>query len=87
MMKHETEEEDGQVLSSGDIISFCLDNLGFLAVPSMFEPVPEHEEIVTHLRCTASTKITNIDFTRCAFRIELDSVQVRSMMHYCWFSP
>ncbi len=75
----ESELENEQVILSGDIISFCMDNVGYLAIPSMLEPIPENEEIVTHLRCTGSTDVINLDFTRSMFRIELDGVQVISM--------
>lgn len=72
----ESEVDNEQIIFSGDIVSFSIDNVGFLAIPSMFEPIPENEEIVTHLRCTSSTKIADLDFTRSMFKIELDAIQV-----------
>jgi hypothetical protein len=66
------------VVVSGDIICLEVDSLGMLAIPSMDEPIPESEELVTQLRVVAFNKISDVNFTRCMFRIQLDGGQVRT---------
>ncbi len=68
--------ENRSILRSRDIISFFVDSVGFLGIPSNNEPTPEYEETVTHLRVLPATSIDKIDHTRCMFRIETGHGQV-----------
>jgi hypothetical protein len=68
---------DPHVLLSGDMIGFQVDTLGLLCTPSTHEPIPEKEELVSHLRiCTSQKKPSTADYRRCMFTIENDSGQV-----------
>ncbi len=69
--------KDSKVLLSGDIVGFQVDSMGFLATPSVFEPIPEKEEAVSHVRICTAANILEADANRCMFRIESDIGQVR----------
>lgn len=66
------------VVRSGDCIGFLVDNFGFLTTPSSSEPLPEREEVVTHLRASnfQTENALTSDFYRNMFRIENDLPQV-----------
>ena len=76
-------EQSGYVLS-GDVVSFCIDSLGFLTTASSKEPVAEKTERVSHLRIASSihtnnesqTNILLADLRRCQFTIENDIATV-----------
>lgn len=67
---------DSKVLLSGDIIGFQVEALGLLSTPSSTEPIPEREEVISHLRISKDKKISTADFRRCMFKIENDIGQV-----------
>ena len=77
--------QESSVLS-GDILSFNIDTLGFLATASNHEPIPEKGEKISHLRiCTPSKSVKSAsasdgqnvllaDFRRCMFKIEVYTI-------------
>lgn len=67
--------EDNRLIRSSEIISLHVDSLGILSIPKSTEPIAEREERVSLLRVSQNT-LTNIDYTRCMFRIESDLGQV-----------
>ncbi len=69
-------QEDLGVIHIHDVLSFQIDGLGFIATTSLNEPISESEESITQLRVAAITNNDHLDYTRCAFRIESDSLQV-----------
>ena len=69
--------EDPSIIHVNDVLSFQIDGLGFIATPSVFEPIPESEESITQLRISKGISFDSLDYTRCAFRIQADSIQVR----------
>lgn len=74
------DSDDRSILRSRDIVSFFVDSVGFLAIPSINEPTPEYEENVTHLRVLPSNSVAQIDHTRCMFRIETGHGQVSALL-------
>ncbi len=73
--------KDLKVLLSGDIVGFHVDSIGYLATPSSYEPIPEKEEAVSHVRICTAPNILEADANRCMFRIESDIGQVYSSIN------
>lgn len=72
------EGSDPSIIRSRDIISLQIDSLGILATPSFHEPLPERDEVVSHLRLIPiPSDFSAMDFTRCMFRVETEMGQVR----------
>ncbi len=65
---------DAKILLSGDYVGFQVDSLGFLATSSGFEPIPEREESVSHLRVCNTPNILEADANRCMFRIDSEGL-------------
>lgn len=70
-------QEDQGVVHIHDILSFQIDGLGFIATTSLNQPTSEREESITQLRVAITYNNDHLDYTRCAFRIESDSLQVK----------
>ncbi len=70
---------DAKILFSGDIVGFQVDSIGFLATPSAFEPIPEKEETVSHMRICSAPSILEADANRCMFRMDSDGGQVETI--------
>ena len=43
----------------GDIVSFLVEDLGYLAIPSQREPIPEKNDHVSMIRVFSSENVTN----------------------------
>lgn len=75
-MSGEGEKRDPRILWSGDIVGILMDS-GIMSFPSYNEPIPEKEELVSHLRVSRDTSFQSVDFRRCMFRIQNDIGLVR----------
>jgi hypothetical protein len=67
---------DPNVVHVKDILSFYVDGLGYLATSPPNEPLPEVEESITQLRIAKISSLDHLDYIRCTFRFEADSIQV-----------
>jgi hypothetical protein len=68
---------DPSLLLSGDLVGFQIEMLGYMCTPSTFEPIPEYEEVVSHLRVSAAhKKSSTADYRRCMFKIENNDTEV-----------
>lgn len=43
-------DEVSPIVQIGDLVSFMVENTGYLGIPSIQEPVPERADPVTHMR-------------------------------------
>lgn len=78
---------DPNIIRVKDVLSFSIDGLGYMATSSMNEPIPEAEESITQLRIVKIPNLDQLDYLRCCFRIEADSLQViQFTLFLCFFS-
>lgn len=68
---------------SGDIVGLLIDGVGFLATPSVDEPIPEKSEAISHTRIIRGDETIEPDSQRCLFKIESDVQQVILCCYYC----
>ena len=60
-----SKQNDAGIVYYGDIVSFYVEELGFLASPSNREPLPERSDYISHLRISPAidAESTTPDFS------------------------